>query len=275
MNIKPLQFKPPPELRDRVHEALQKSCSRAGKIILKSFGENKKIKSKGDNNWVTETDLKAENSIIRCIKEYFPESSFLAEESGKSTGMHKGPSDLLWIIDPIDGTNNYIHDYPFFCVSIALSIDGVLSYAAIFDPLKSEFFFAEKNKGAFLNGKKISVTKLNKLSKSLLCTGFITSNKKHTDINIKNFKNLIHSCRSIRRDGSAALDLAYVACGRLDAFWELGLNAWDTAGGILLVQEAGGTVTQINGEDYSIYDESLLASNPYIHKDLMKKLQYK
>jgi myo-inositol-1(or 4)-monophosphatase len=257
--------------RDKFHEVLQKSCFQAGEIILKSFGTNKKIKSKGDNNWVTETDLKAENAIIKCIKKYFPESSFLAEESGRS----KNQSDLHWIIDPIDGTNNYIHNYPFFCVSIALSIGGVLSCASIFDPLKKEFFFAEKNKGSFLNERKISVTKLDKLSKSLLCTGFITSNKKHTDINIRNFKNLTHSCRSIRRDGSAALDLAYVACGRLDAFWELGLNAWDTAAGILLVKEAGGTVTQINGKDYSIYDESLLASNSYIHKDLMKKLQYK
>ena len=155
-NIKPFRIIPSPIPMDKVHEVLQKSCFRAGKIILKSFGENKKIKSKGDNNWVTETDLKAENSIIRCIKEYFPGSSFLAEESGRSTG----PTDLLWIIDPIDGTNNYIHDYPFFCVSIALSIDGVLSYASIFDPLKREFFFAEKNKGAFLNEKKISVTQL-------------------------------------------------------------------------------------------------------------------
>ena len=256
-------------LREKFHDVLERSCFQAGEIILKNFGKKKKIKSKGVNNWVTEIDFKAENAIIRCIKKYFPESSFLAEESGNSEEQ----SELHWIIDPIDGTNNYIHNYPFFSVSIALSIDGVISYSSIFDPLRKEFFFAERGRGSFLNKRKIFVSKINKLSESLLCTGFVTSNKKYTEMNMRNFKKLIYFCQSIRRDGSAALDLAYVASGRLDAFWMLGLNPWDTAAGILLVKEASGMVTKANGENYGIYDESLLASNSFMHKELVKNLK--
>jgi len=255
--------------RRAFHDVLKKSCFQAGEVILKNFGKKKKIQSKGINDWVTEIDFKAENVIIKCIKKYFPESSFLAEESGNSERR----SELHWIIDPIDGTNNYIHNHPFFSVSIALSIDGVISYSAVFDPLRKEFFFAEKGRGSFLNKKKIVVSNIKKLSESLLCTGFITSNKKYTEMNMRNFKKLIYHCQSIRRDGSAALDLAYVASGRLDAFWVLGLKPWDTAAGILLVKEAGGIVTKANGKNYSIYDKSLLTSNQFLHKELIRNLK--
>ena len=166
MNIKPLQFKPPPELRDRVHEALQKSCSRAGKIILKSFGENKKIKSKGDNNWVTETDLKAENSIIRCIKEYFPGSSFLAEESGRSTG----PTDLLWIIDPIDGTRSYIAGHKDFGTLIALLHNQEPILGIVDCPAHKERWLGICNENTTLNGEKIKTSNKQNINESYAFT---------------------------------------------------------------------------------------------------------
>ncbi len=253
-------------------DIMKKSCYSAGEIMMESFEQNKEIKSKGENNWVTEIDIKIENTIVNLIKRDYPDSSFLAEELNSNNNKK---SSLHWIIDPIDGTNNYIHDYPFFCISIGLMIEGIISHAAILDPVRNEFFYSEKGSGSYLNDKKIFVSNNNKLNQALLCTGFITSNKEYGEANVENFKNLLYKCRSIRRDGSAALDLAYVACGRLDGFWELGLNPWDTAAGILLVEEAGGMITKINGEEYEIHQKDIVASNSLIHKDLLYILECK
>ena len=254
----------------KFEDIMRQSCNLAGEIMMDNFGLNKEIKSKGPNNWVTEVDIKIEKKIINFIKQHYPTSSFLAEESNENNGVR---SDLHWIIDPIDGTNNYIHNYPFFCVSIALMIDGVIAHGSIYDPNRKEFFYSEKGGGCYLNDKPILVSSNHNLSQTLLCTGFITSNKKYAQANVENFKNLLYKCRSIRRDGSAALDLAYVACGRLDGFWELGLNPWDTAAGILLVTEAGCAVTRINGDTYDINKKDIVASNSLIHGDLVNILK--
>ena len=255
-----------------IKKVLKLACNEAGEIIKKSFGSVKKISSKGKNDWVTTQDKKVEKHIIDTIKKYYPDSSFIAEESGASPKS----SRIQWIIDPIDGTNNFIHDYPFFCTSIGVQVDGELNYGAIYDPLRKEFFYAEKGLGAFLNNKRIKTSQVDNLEEALLCTGFITSKKHYAKKNIDNFQKLLFKCRSIRRDGSAALDLAYVACGRLDGFWELGLNSWDTAAGVLLVKEAGGVIGNSQGKTFDILkNKSLIASNKYIFNDLMSNVESK
>lgn len=258
------------EIDKKIKKILLLACKTAGKTLLKSYNSKKVVKSKGNNDWVTEYDIKIEKSIINILKKNFPDSEFIGEETGSSSIK----KEMTWIIDPIDGTNNFIHNYPFFCTSIGLMIKGKISYGAIYDPLRDEFFYAQKNKGAFLNGKRIRVSKVRKVSDTLLCTGFISSKKNYGKKNIDNFKRLVFKCRSIRRDGSAALDLAYVACGRLDGFWELGLNSWDTSAGVLLVREAGGRVISADGKNYNILkSKSLLASNKVILKDILSQIK--
>jgi len=252
-------------IHNKVRKVLKAACLEAGKIISANYGKVKNVRSKGANDWVTTQDIKVEKVIINIVKKVFPNSNFIGEETGAS-GNNQA---MTWVIDPIDGTNNYIHDYPFFCTSIGVMIKGKITYGAIFDSNRNEFFYAQKDAGAFLNGKKINVSRIKNLSDSLLCTGFITSKKSFARKNLANFRRLIFKARSIRRDGSAALDLAYVACGRLDGFWELGLNSWDTSAGVLLVREAGGRVVNSSGKNFNILkNKSIISAN----KGLLKKL---
>jgi myo-inositol-1(or 4)-monophosphatase len=257
-------------MNNKIKEVLKLACLEAGKVISKNYGTRKSVKSKGDNDWVTKQDILVEKLIIKIIKKTFPDSSFIGEETGAS----RKKMDMTWIIDPIDGTNNYIHDYPFFCTSIGVMIKGKMMHGAIYDSLRDEFFYAQKNHGAFMNGKRIKVSEIKKLSDSLLCTGFITSKVSYAKKNISNFRRLVFKARSIRRDGSAALDLAYVACGRLDGFWELGLNSWDTSAGVLLVEEAGGKVINSKGEKFNIIkNKSLISGNKYLVKKLLIEIK--
>ena len=253
---------------DQLLETAIKAAKEAGKIQLERRGHIGKIDYKGDINLVTEVDLLCEKKIIEVIKNNYPDHSILTEETGEAlTG-----SEYKWIIDPIDGTTNYVHDFPFFCSSVAVEIKGDLLVGAVYQPVLNELFTVQKGKGAFLNGNRIYVSKNNSLRSSLLATGFAYDVHKSETDNINHFTNFLKQAQAIRRPGSAALDLCYVAAGRFDGFWELKLYPWDVAAGILLVQEAGGKVTGMAGEKYSIYSKNILASNGLIHQDMIDVL---
>ncbi len=247
-----------------------KAAKEAGKIILDYYSENVDATTKKNTyDLVTEADLASENKIISIIKHKFPDHSLLTEESGKET--HK--SDYCWIIDPLDGTNNFYHKFPMFCVSIALYKKGKPLIGVVFDPLKNELFYAEKSKGAFLNNRKINVSNANKLNKSLLALGFYYERGLLMRKSLSQMKKFFYeNVHGIRRTGSAALDLCYTACGRFDGYWELMLNPWDFAAGSLILTEAGGRITDAKGNRYNLMMKSVAASNGKIHKSMIKIL---
>ena len=216
----------------------------AGDSIVREMDRTRdiSIETKGKNDFVTEVDKNAEGIIISVIKNAYHEHAFLAEESGQ-----EGENDYLWIIDPLDGTTNFLHGFPHFSVSIALQNKGVLEQAVIYDPLKQELFTASKGKGAQLNNRKIRVSIKNTLDGALLGTGFPYNNESVMQQFIESYKNLFPNVAGIRRAGVASLDLAYVACGRLDGFWEFNLRPWDIAAGALIIQEAGGINAELTG----------------------------
>ena len=245
----------------------QEAALEAGQMLLSHLRTNFQISKKGRINLVTEMDLKAEKLIVDRIRLDFPDHEILAEERGTQTGS--GP--CKWIIDPLDGTTNYAHGYQFFCVSIAVELEGQLAVGVVYDPVTKEFFSARKDAGATLNGQPIQVSTEDVLVDSLLSTGF-SYRKTEIQRNLELFDRIIFQCRAIRRDGSAALDLCYVACGRFDGFWELSLNCWDVAAGRLMVEEAGGCVTAFDGSPCTIYERELLASNGQIHAAMVEQL---
>jgi myo-inositol-1(or 4)-monophosphatase len=249
-------------------EVAIKAALEAGGVLRRSLGRVREIAYKGENNLVTEVDRLSENTVIGIIKASFPSHGIFAEERGKSSSE----SDFLWIIDPLDGTTNYAHTYPVFSVSIALQIKGTLVLGVVYDPLREELFSAELGSGAYLNERSIKVSAVRTVKESLLCTGFTHENEWMVEENLIHFANFIKRAQAVRRDGSAALDLCYVACGRYDGFWELGLNPWDTAAGSLILKEAGGKITDFNGREFSIYSEELLATNGIIHKEMLDVL---
>ena len=249
-------------------EVAEKTAREAGVVLLENLGKVKKIEFKAKNSLVTEVDKLSEEIIINNIKKSFPSHDIFAEESGR----HSENSDYLWLIDPIDGTTNYAHAYPFFSISIALEVKGEVEIGLVYDPVKDEMFTAEAGKGAYLNGELIKVSKSDSIEHSNVCTGFMHEVEWMVEANIKHFGNFIRRARAVRRDGSAALDVCYVACGRFDGFWELGLNPWDTAAAVLILKEAGGQVTTFSGDEYSIYIKEILASNSIIHGQMMEIL---
>ena len=243
----------------------------AGQVLLEKFGRKINISLKGDINLVTEADLASEKLIIEKIRSHYPKHSILAEESGESIAILDGDKRWKWIIDPLDGTTNYAHGYPCFCVTIALERDGEIVVGATFDPTRDEMFSAEKGAGANLNNRRIRVSDAEKLGDALLVTGFPYDFKKREDFAGHLTEFLLRS-RGIRRDGSAAIDMAYVACGRFDGFWEEGLNPWDVAAGKLLIEEAGGKITYYDGSPLSIYSPPICASNNLIHAQMLEVL---
>jgi myo-inositol-1(or 4)-monophosphatase len=244
----------------------------AGRILAERFGRKIEISNKGDIDLVTEADLAAERLIIERIQSYYPRHGILAEEADASGVIHEGQSEWKWIIDPLDGTTNYAHSYPCFCVSIALERAGKIELGVIYDPTRDETFAAERGMGATLNGRSIHVSEIDDLNRAMLCTGFPYDVRDHGDF-ARHFHNFIMRAQAVRRDGSAALDLAYVACGRFDGFWEEGLRPWDVAAGILLVEEAGGRVSYYDGSPFYIYHPPILASNGLVHEKMMRVLQ--
>src|SRR4030043_93181 len=243
-----------------------KAARLAGEVILDNLGKisKKDISLKRASDFVTSVDKKSERVIIDTIKENFPDHLFLAEESLKEGGKEA----YRWIIDPLDGTTNYIHGYPVFSTSIALEYKGEIILGVTLDPLKGELFHSEKGRGAFLNGKQVEVSDVN-LKESLITTGFPFRKKEMTDSYLKLFKNVFHKVSDLRRVGSAALDLAYLACGRCEGFFEIGLSPWDIAAGDILIKEAGGVITDFGGGHDHLLTGNVVAGNPAIHEKLL------
>jgi myo-inositol-1(or 4)-monophosphatase len=248
----------------------------AGAILADRLGHALQVSNKGDIDLVTEADLASEKLIIERIKSHYPRHAILAEESGATDGIDlvSGKTDWKWIIDPLDGTTNFAHGYPCFCVSIAVERAGAIEIAVVYDPTRDETFAAERGQGATLNERPMRVSTVADLNAAMLCTGFPYNVRERPDFT-RDFANFTMTAQAVRRDGSAALDLAYIAYGRYDGFWEEGLKPWDTAAGILLIQEAGGRVSDFNGAPLDIYTSKVLASNGLIHEDMIRVLDTK
>jgi myo-inositol-1(or 4)-monophosphatase len=242
----------------------------AGHLLLEKFGRITQITKKGDINLVTEADLASEALIIDRIKSHHPKHAVLAEESGEAIVIG-GDTTWKWIIDPLDGTTNYAHGYPCFCVTLALEHNGDIVIGVTYDPTRNELFATERGRGATLNGRPIRVSATEKLSEALIVTGF-PYDFKDKDNFARHLTDFLFHSRGVRRDGSAALDMAYVACGRFDGFWEEGLSPWDVAAGKLLIEEAGGQITYYDGAPFSIYAPPICASNGSIHSEMLKVL---
>lgn len=240
----------------------------AGQYQKSRLASSLSIEMKGDKNLVTEVDKESERLIVEQLLSSFPDHDIIAEEGDY---LQSG-SPCRWIIDPVDGTTNYAHGYPWFCTSIGFELEGELVAGVIYNPVYDELFTATKGGGAYLNGNKLSVSASNHLDTSLLGTGFPYDCATDPVNNFANFIAFQKRARGIRRAGAAALDLAYVAAGRLDGFWELKLKAWDVAAGVLLVREAGGVVTTFDGSAYDIFNDKIVASNGLIHNDMVEML---
>ncbi len=244
-------------------------AAEAGRLLLDRFHTEFTVSHKGTVNLVTDVDLAAEELIVNRIRKKFPDHLILAEER-HSQNCCEG---IVWIIDPLDGTTNYAHGYPVFSVSIGLEIKGEVEWGAVFDPTRNELFSARRGFGATCNGVQLCVSRTQSLGASLLATGFPYDIQTDSRNNLDNFCAFALRTQGIRRAGSAAIDLCYVAAGRFDGFWELKLNPWDCAAGSLIVKEAGGTVTNFSGRPASIYEREIVASNGLIHSEMLDVLK--
>lgn len=243
----------------------------AGQVLAERFGRTSlQVSNKGDIDLVTESDLAAERLIIERIRSYYPRHAILSEEAGAST-HHEGAGEYKWIVDPLDGTTNYAHGYPCFCVSIALERRGEVVLGVVYDPMRDELFAAERGEGSTLNGRRVRVSEVDDLNRALLCTGFPYDVRERSEF-VRHFGGFIMHAQAVRRDGAAALDLAYVACGRFEGFWEEGLRPWDVAAGKILVEEAGGRVSRYDGSPFDVYTPPILASNTLVHEQMMRVL---
>lgn len=252
----------------KIKRTLLDALERAGEIIKKNFGKQQKISKKGTFNLVTEIDKASEKAVIELILKRFPGHSILAEESPAVKG-----SEGRWIIDPIDGTTNFAHGFPVVSVSIGFELESHLLMGGVFDPFRKELFFAERGKGATLNGKRIHVSKVGTLSDSLMATGFPYDRYKNLDDYLKMLGAFLTRVQDIRRCGSAAIDLCYVACGRFDGYYELKLNPWDKAAGMIIVKEAGGMLTDFSGNPLTLSSVQNIATNGRIHPEVLATLE--
>ncbi len=254
-----------------------KAARRAAHIINRASNDLDllKVTSKSTNDFVTEVDKAAEAVIIETLREAYPSYGILAEESGQSAGTKSNgdAEEYQWIIDPLDGTTNFIHGFPQYAISIALAKGNAIEQAVVFDPTRNELFTASKGAGAFLNDRRLRVSKRLKLADSLIGTGFPYRVFDHADSYLEIFKELSQKCAGIRRPGAASLDLAYVAAGRLDAFWEFGLAPWDMAAGALLISEAGGLITDLNGGSEYLDTGNVVAGSPKVFLPLLQLVQ--
>ena len=260
------------EARDAISylESTREVAKAAGGFLKENLeGDLNRVDYKGEIDLVTEVDRLAEEMITSALSSKFPHIAILAEEGGES-GLFSG---MRWIIDPLDGTTSYSHKLPHFCVSIALELDGEVQLGVVFNPCLNECFSAVKGQGAFLNGKRITVSTTQTLNRSLLATGFPYDRATSDKNNVDHFNAFILKIQGIRRMGSAALDLCYTAAGRFDGFWELKLSPWDCAAGSLILREAGGAITDFSGGAFSIYDKEILASNGLIHSQMIELLK--
>ncbi|MFB2935955.1 inositol monophosphatase family protein [Aerosakkonemataceae cyanobacterium BLCC-F154] len=261
---------PTPEQLQTFLDIATEAALAAGAVLQTYYGNLESIEEKGrPGDLLTAADKAAEAVILEILHRHFPNHAILAEESGQ---LGEQENKYLWAIDPLDGTTNFAHQYPFFSASIGLLIDGIPQVGAIFDPFHNELFRAAKGLGATRNRRTIKVSQTTELSKSLLVTGFAYDRRQTNDNNYAEFCHLTHLTQGVRRSGSASLDLAHVACGRLDGYWERGLSPWDITAGIVLVEEAGGKVTAYNGSPLQIKSGRILATNGLIHNSLSTEL---
>ncbi len=246
-------------------------AQQAGRLIRDNFGKliEEHIAQKSFSDFVTKIDIESEQLIITNLNKHFPNHQIMAEESSKKYI----DTEYLWIIDPLDGTTNFIHSFPFVAVSIALMYRGELILGVVHDPLRSETFYAEKGSGAYLNGKRIRVSSISDPFYSLIATGFPFRHKEYIENYIKIFNKMLYLVNDLRRAGAAAIDLAYVACGRVDGFFEYALNTWDVAAGIILIEEAGGKVSDFDGKSNCLFTGNIIAGNSFIHKFLADNLK--
>jgi len=242
---------------------------RAGKIQRERYGQGVEVELKGEIDLVTEVDRACEDAILEVIRSRYPDHDIVTEE----TDLARTGSRYVWIVDPLDGTTNFAHSYPMFCASVALTVDGESVAGAVFDPLRDELFTAEKGAGAHLNGRRLQVTPEDRLIKSLIITGFPYDLHERLVERLTPFIRVMSRARAVRRAGSAAIDLSYVAAGRADGFWEAVLKPWDMAAGRLLVEEAGGKVTRFDGTTVSMGPDEIAATNGRIHDELLAALR--
>jgi len=249
-----------------------KAARRAGSIINRASldGSPLEIKAKHANDFVTQIDKAAEHAIMDVIAKAYPEHAILAEESGASAGAKP---EYRWVIDPLDGTTNFIHGFPQYGISIGVQHRGATAHAVVYDPGRNELFTASKGRGAFLNDRRIRVSRCQKLKEALVGTGFPFKELTRIDLYLRQLRALMGNTAGVRRAGAAALDLAYVACGRLDAFWELGLAPWDMAAGALLIQEAGGLVGDLSGDAGYMESGDIVAGTPKVFASLLEALK--
>ncbi len=242
----------------------------AGELILRASDNigHLRVDQKGKNDYASEVDRAAEREIITIIKTAYPDHALLAEESGAH-----GSNDFIWVIDPLDGTTNFLHGFPQYAVSIALKHKGRLEVGVVYDPLRDELFSAERGGGAMLNNRRLRVTQQTSLKGALLGTGFPFKTDFHLDAYMGMFRALTTECAGLRRAGAAALDLAYVAAGRLDGFWEIGIMEWDMAAGILLIKEAGGVATDFSFNDKYMQSGNVIAASPKMHQLIYQKIE--
>jgi myo-inositol-1(or 4)-monophosphatase len=245
--------------------AVDEAAMASGSLIREGWRQGKQIQFKSPVDLVTSIDRRSEECIVNILQKRFPNHSILAEEETTIAGFQ---SNHRWIVDPLDGTTNFAHSYPHFCISIALEREGVIILGVVYDPLREETFKAVRGQGSFLNDIPIQPSKVSEVNQALLATGFPYDRREKASFYLAFLKAFLISSQGIRRNGSAALDLCYVACGRLDGYWEFGLHSWDTAAASLIVKEAGGVISDFEGNAFSIWGQETLGSNGLIHTEM-------
>jgi myo-inositol-1(or 4)-monophosphatase len=260
------------EMLAKVVQTGRQAALAAGAVLRRNYSQPHQITMKGAIDPVTESDLQAQELIIALVRQSFPGHAFLAEETTAAGGA-QAPSPVAgyrWIIDPLDGAVNFAHGYPAFCVSIAFEAGGRLEYGVIYDPLREELFEAQRGQGATMNGQPIKVSTIDRLDQALVATGFPYDIRERLAATLARMERILGQVQGLRRGGSAALDMCYVACGRFDGFYEENLKPWDTAAGLLLIEEAGGRITTFAGGKYDIYAPDIVASNGRLHNNILE-----
>lgn len=257
---------------DQIQQIARQAALKAGALLRRNFAQPHKITLKGRHDPVTESDLQSQEIIVQTLLQVFPNHHILAEEQGAPNSA-KSSQDNCWIIDPLDGTVNFAHGFPMFAVSIAFQQQGAVLYGVVYDPMREELFEAARGRGAWLNRQPIRVSTVRELDQALVATGFPYNVNERLENTISRFKKLVALAEGVRRPGSAALDLSCLAAGRFDGFWEEGLKPWDTAAAVLIVEEAGGRVSNFGGGPFDLASDNVAASNGLLHRQLLQALQ--